>query len=58
MRYDENLNKIYDCLICLDKGYVYQRKGDGTPDYAHVKKCICQTQQPQPQQLPLEGENK
>ncbi len=54
MRYD-GLTKIYDCPICKDKKYVYPRKENGQPDYAHVKKCICQTQQPE--QLPL-GEEK
>ncbi len=57
MRFDAETGVyIYDCPICQDKKYVYQRKDDGRPDYSKVKKCICQTQQPQPQQLPL-GDN-
>jgi hypothetical protein len=31
--------RLYECLTCLDTGWVHLRKGDGKTDYSKVKRC-------------------
>jgi hypothetical protein len=50
--------RLYYCLTCLDMGWVHPRKPDGSIDYAHVKRCDCKVPVEKQQEFPIEHAEK
>ena len=56
--YNEQGQRLYYCLTCLDMGWVYPRKEDGSPDYSKAKRCECRAAIPEQKSFPVDHAEK